>query len=496
MFKITKFLILFLVLVTGYSLNSQAQIVAEDPNPPTDPGVSADYIAGDLLWNQFDATRTTGVASQRFTDMGDGVLQSADDFVIPGGNSWLIEHINVRGNGFGFTLVDIIFYNDNGGMPGAAIGACTYTNVAAVSPDFSVDLPAPCLLNSGHYWVSVMAVAPSSDGQWFWEGVDYTTLNEWQFQDPDGLIPNPCTSWGDGMADCGVTVGVTFDLQFQLVGVTNAVSITERYCSTDVPLAVPPSGTSGTTFSDLNVLPSNLEAITNVTVSMFITHTFDGDLHISLDSPIDTNVVLSANNGGSGDDYGSGCGPGVNVSDGMNPNSVFDDLAATPITSGAPPFVGTWQPQGMLSDFDGEDATGTWTLIINDVFNGDDGILHCWCMDITRYTPLHLDPIHPAVESNVNFMEAFWVRYGSPVAFIWGFQTGSFTVNIPCGEIELGIVPFELLGIQMTGLNMISEFAFYIALGGYANPAFTQAVDLDTCRVSDVVPNIILNTNL
>ena len=498
MFRFTKLLFLTLVLISGFSLNLQAQPVGEGPPPSGDAEVSADYIAGDLLWNQFNANLATASASQRFPDMGNGVLQSADDFKIPGGDSWLIEHINVRGldSGGPFTLADIIFYDDNAGMPGNPIGACTYTDVPITDgADFSVDLPAPCLLNSGTYWVSFMVVAPfNTNGQWFWDGVTFTTLSEWQFQDPDGIIANPCVSWGDGMTDCGL---IGFDKQFQLVGVTNAVAITETYCSTDVPLPI--SSTLDPTESVLSVPPTLLEDVIQVTVQLHITHTFDGDLEISVESPANTNVLLSDNNGGAGDNYGNDCGtsgmqPGAL---GMSPDSIFDDNGPTPIGDGSPPFdMGPYQPEEMLSSFDGEDATGTWTLIVNDIFGGDDGTLECWCVDITRYTPLHLDPIHPAVESNTNFMEAFWVRYGSPVAFIWGFQTGSFTVNIPCGEIELGIVPFELLGIQMAGFNMISEFAFYIALGGYANPAFTQAVDLDTCRVSPVVPNIILNTNL
>ena len=110
--------------------------------------------------------------------------------------------------------------------------------------------------------------------------------------------------------------------------------------------------------------------------------------------------------------------------------------------------------------------------------------------------PLELSPIFPAVESNPNFMNASPVTTNGPVAFIWGFQLGSFIVDIPCGQIELGINPFFLLGIFNAGANQIVNMSFWINLGGYANPAYAQAVDLTTCVVSDVVPNIILNTNL
>jgi len=54
----------------------------------------------------------------------------------------------------------------------------------------------------------------------------------------------------------------------------------------------------------------------------------------------------------------------------MDPDSVFDDDAITPITSGTAPFVGSFQPEGFLRDFNGEDQEGTWTLIVGDDAGG------------------------------------------------------------------------------------------------------------------------------
>ena len=49
--------------------------------------------------------------------------------------------------------------------------------------------------------------------------------------------------------------------------------------------------------------------ITNVTVSFYLTHTFDADLTISLVGPDGTTVTLSIENGGSANNYGSACTP-------------------------------------------------------------------------------------------------------------------------------------------------------------------------------------------
>ena len=45
-------------------------------------------------------------------------------------------------------------------------------------------------------------------------------------------------------------------------------------------------------------------------------------------------------------------------------NTVFDDEASTSIYDGTAPFAGSYQPDGSLSNFDGQSITGTWQLLI------------------------------------------------------------------------------------------------------------------------------------
>ena len=133
------------------------------------------------------------------------------------------------------------------------------------------------------------------------------------------------------------------------------------YVSTDTPLAVPPAGTSGTTTSTLVVGPAGI--ITDLNVTVDITHTFTGDLDIFL-KHVDTGteVLLFDQHGGAGNDIGA----------------TFDDEAATAISLGAPPYAGSFRPDNPLSAFDGESTAGTWTLRIVDNFGGDSGTLHSW----------------------------------------------------------------------------------------------------------------------
>jgi len=61
-------------------------------------------------------------------------------------------------------------------------------------------------------------------------------------------------------------------------------------------------------------------------------------------------------------------------------STVFDDEALAPITSGSPPYTGSFQPIVPLSIFDGEDSAGVWTLSIQDSVVGDSGTLDLWSL--------------------------------------------------------------------------------------------------------------------
>ena len=105
--------------------------------------------------------------------------------------------------------------------------------------------------------------------------------------------------------------------------------------------------------------------ITDVNVCFDLTHTYDGDLNITLESPLGTIIALSTNRGGGGDNFVC---------------TIFDDEATTPIASGVAPFSGSFIPDGALSGFDNENAAGTWILHIDDLYGGDFGILNWACL--------------------------------------------------------------------------------------------------------------------
>ena len=99
-------------------------------------------------------------------------------------------------------------------------------------------------------------------------------------------------------------------------------------------------------------------AITDVNVTVTLTHTYDKDLQISLVAPNGKSVQLFNRRGGSADNL---------------TGTTFDDEASTTISAGAAPFRGSFRPEQLLSGFDGAAPVGTWQLRVADVTRQDVG---------------------------------------------------------------------------------------------------------------------------
>lgn len=108
-------------------------------------------------------------------------------------------------------------------------------------------------------------------------------------------------------------------------------------------------------------------AIQDLSLSLLITHTFQGDLDIDLSSPLGTNVVLTTDNGGALD----------------NVDCTFADFGAL-ITTGTDLSLGlTLRPEGpgAMADFRCENSSGDWILTVDDDAGGDTGTLDQWCLN-------------------------------------------------------------------------------------------------------------------
>lgn len=149
--------------------------------------------------------------------------------------------------------------------------------------------------------------------------------------------------------------------------VSSAYSFTTSSCavtnSTDVPKTILTTISSIT--SIINIPTAGTISDLNV-VNLVGTHTWINDLVVTLKSPANTTVTLWTRICASEDNFA------VNFDDGATPGA----LPCPPIGGG------TYQPNQVLSAFNGQNQQGTWTLTVSDMASADGGSLTSWGLNI------------------------------------------------------------------------------------------------------------------
>jgi len=148
--------------------------------------------------------------------------------------------------------------------------------------------------------------------------------------------------------------------------VTHAV-----YPYTGFPQNIPDAGTTVSTIQ----VPASAGLIQDLEVSLNISHSFDGDLDVTLSHvPTSKSLLLFNDVGGTNEGF----------------QITLNDEAGTDIGSASNPKLdgsisGTFNPigAGLLSTFDGIDASGQWQLQIVDDTAADTGTLQGWALHVT-----------------------------------------------------------------------------------------------------------------
>ena len=189
------------------------------------------------------------------------------------------------------------------------------------------------------------------------------------------LAPPTVTATG-GMTICaGQSAALTgtvsgpsnIPVTFSSSGANNGVAITDA----GVPFGW--TGTGGTFASSTIPVTGLNTGWTLSSITINLTHTFDGDLIIYLFDPCGNSIQLAANNGGAGDNF---------------TNTTFIPAASTGIASGVSPFNGTFVPAGgamawaaFIAASQGcAGANGNWLLVAGDEAGGDTGTIDNWSM--------------------------------------------------------------------------------------------------------------------
>lgn len=117
----------------------------------------------------------------------------------------------------------------------------------------------------------------------------------------------------------------------------------------------PPNNPYNSIIQVNSINPANITNIMQdiVSVCLDLDTDFDADIQIFLKAPNGQLLMLSTNNGGSGDNYKQTC---------------FTPSATTPITAAAAPFTGNFQPEGAWTVLNNSPINGAWALRVSDAF--------------------------------------------------------------------------------------------------------------------------------
>jgi subtilisin-like proprotein convertase family protein len=256
----------------------------------------------------------------------------------------------------------------------------TFMHTPLVSSNDTTDRAAVVTINSPRLLALAGANAPRlyykvNGGLLYHQSAFYNNLDTFMFtipgqslgstvsyyfaaQDSLGTFVGTLPAGGRGINPPGVIAPATF-FTYQVANID-----TFSQCSSTLPK---PILDNQSTYDTIHVTQSG--NVIDLNVNLTIYHTWDADLSIYLKSPNLNEIDLSSGNGGSGDNY---------------INTTFDDEASIPITSGTPPFTGSYRPEQPLSTFDNLPVAGDWVLRVSDNAYGDTGLLMSWCLLFER----------------------------------------------------------------------------------------------------------------
>jgi hypothetical protein len=165
-----------------------------------------------VLYDQYDNIGTNSTSSQNFEASFDAYDDElADDFVVPSGQTWNINQLDAAGvyyNGAGpAASVNLRFYDNASGLPGANIATRTNLAMTDTGGSFVIPIPSAVVLGQGTYWVSVQANMDfSCCGQWGYTDRTVQSGSAAAWQNPGGGF-GVCPSWGARGTTCGIDPG-------------------------------------------------------------------------------------------------------------------------------------------------------------------------------------------------------------------------------------------------------------------------------------------------
>lgn len=153
---------------------------------------------------------------------------------------------------------------------------------------------------------------------------------------------------------------------------------TQYSSATNLGVAITDNGGAFTQSHTINI-PAN-SIISDINIGVNITHPYIGDLVIAVLSPNNTEILLKSS---------SDCQEEDNII------GTFNDDALTYNCSNSGVNIASKSLRELLDGFNGENASGNWTIRLGDFGGGDIGTLNSWFVELCETTETLLDIEEP-----------------------------------------------------------------------------------------------------
>ena len=199
-----------------------------------------------VLYDQYDNNTGTAFESNFHADDASFVDYMADDFVVPGGETWTITEVDAMGVQFGpgGATFNVQFYtNGASNLPDVLVYDTSEGAYTTDGMNWVITIP-PAILTPGTYWVMVQGNGSNNPfNSWFWRGRSVQSNDTAAWQQPGNAYGRNCTAW-ERKPICFSEVPDDFDQVFRLVGTTGGGTPTPT--PTGSPSATPTASPTAT----------------------------------------------------------------------------------------------------------------------------------------------------------------------------------------------------------------------------------------------------------
>ena len=280
----------------------------------------------------------------------------------------------------------------------------------------------------------------------------------------------------------------------------------------------PATATGSATESTVTAIPDNDPAGTSITLSVTddvtitdldvnldITHSWIGDVAVTLESPAGTVVTLVDRPGVPAGTFGCN-----NVDTAINID--LDDEAIDTVEDSCPePFVGSFIPNGALSDFDGESTLGDWILTISDNAGGDTGQINSWTLnwdydapgtpyevdlDANGMATVNVADLLLSVDEACGWTATATTFTSSTLSTVFGSDNGGSQGGAVYFDVTVGASDITVTGLETNtadpgafSMEVYSLVGTYVGNEGNAGAWTLQAVASGTASGTEDVPS-------